>query len=204
MPDNCGRRNRCIATPCPAWAMHASVMISQHCLCEAPRHRFSVQGRRLRRARLYDRHSQAWVIIRPGQTWEDGEVRRRHGRSCRFHRACLGRLGPCQDMSAVLEVLICMLQVESPLELETVTPKELARHLQGVCPQPVRPSCRTVACPVCVLAAAWHRLLDGARHLMGVGPAGIGCYQQQAGREANCVDKSAARRSRRQQTQGKT
>lgn len=25
-----------------------------------------------------------------------------------------------------------MVQVESPLELETVTPKELARHLQGV------------------------------------------------------------------------
>lgn len=33
-----------------------------------------VQGQRLRRARLYDRDSQAWVIIRPGQTWEDGEV----------------------------------------------------------------------------------------------------------------------------------
>lgn len=33
-----------------------------------------MQAQRLRRARLYDRASQAWVIIRPGQTWEDGEV----------------------------------------------------------------------------------------------------------------------------------
>jgi hypothetical protein len=103
---------------------------------------------KLRRARLWDDDKKSWVIIKPGQDWDDGDV----SSSAAVHECSLAHLSRMHEMSskrpsdhpfrAVIEIAsayLCLdavckppacVQVESPLELETVTPKELAVHLQ--------------------------------------------------------------------------